>query len=91
MGVTWQTKQIGYFLSSQVLILNIRFSCLILSGVESPILYLAFFDTILAALFRTFGLPLRFLPSKVSFFHNHSTTNIRIFPDFRQLLQPISQ
>ena len=42
--------------------------------VESPILYLAFFKTILAALFRAFGLPLSFLPSKPSFLHDHSTT-----------------
>ena len=41
--------------------------------VESPILYLAFFKTILAALFRAFGLPLSFLPSEPSFLHNHST------------------
>ena len=31
------------------------------------LLYLVFFKTILAALFRTFGLPLRFLSSKPSF------------------------
>ena len=42
--------------------------------VKSPILYLAFFKTILAALFRAFGLPLSFLPSKPSFLHDHSTT-----------------
>ena len=42
--------------------------------VESPILYLAFFKTILAALFRPFGRPLSFLPSKPSFLHDHSTT-----------------
>ena len=42
--------------------------------VESPILYLAFFKTILDALFRAFGLPLSFLPSKPSFLHDHSTT-----------------
>ena len=42
--------------------------------VESPILYLAFFKTILAALFRAFSLPLSFLPSKPSFLHDHSTT-----------------
>ena len=41
--------------------------------VGSPILYLAFFKTILAALFRAFGLPLSFLPSKPSFLHDHST------------------
>ena len=37
-------------------------------------MYLAFFKTILPALFRTFGLPLRFLPSKPSFLHDHFTT-----------------
>ena len=37
-------------------------------------MYLAFVKTILAALFRTFGLPLRFLPSKPSFIHDHFTT-----------------
>ena len=37
-------------------------------------LYLAFFKTILAAFFRTFGLPLRFLPSKPSLLHDHFTT-----------------
>ena len=41
---------------------------------EFPILYLAFFKTILAALFRAFGLLLTFLPSKPSFFQDHSTT-----------------
>ena len=42
--------------------------------VESPILYLAFFKTILADLFMAFGRPLSFLPSKPSFLHDHSTT-----------------
>ena len=41
--------------------------------VESPILYLAFFKIILAALFRAFGVPLSFLPSKPSFLHDSST------------------
>ena len=43
--------------------------------VESPLLYLTFFKTItiLAALFRAFGLPLSFLPSKPSFLHDHCT------------------
>ena len=35
--------------------------------VESPILYLAVFRTIIVALFKTFCLPLRFLPSKADF------------------------
>ena len=35
--------------------------------IEFPLLYLAFFKTILAALFRTFILPLNFLSSKLSF------------------------
>ena len=42
--------------------------------VESLILYLAFFKTILATLFRAFGRSLSFLPSKPSFLHDHSTT-----------------
>ena len=50
--------------------------------VESPILYLAFFKTILAALFRAFGLPLSFLPSKPSFLHDHSTTQNSDFSSF---------
>ena len=50
--------------------------------VESPILYLAFFKTILAALFRAFGLPLSFLPSKPSFLHDHSTTQHAKFSIF---------
>ena len=50
--------------------------------VESPILYLAFFKTILAALFRTFGLPLRFLPSKPSFLHDHFTIQHSDFSSF---------
>ena len=36
-------------------------------------LYLTFFKTILAALFRTFGLPLLFLLLKPSFLHDHFT------------------
>ena len=51
--------------------------------VESPILYPAFFKTILAALFRAFGLPLSFLPSKPSFLHHdHSTTQHSDFSSF---------
>ena len=50
--------------------------------VESPILYLAFFKTTLAALFRAFGLPLSFLPSKPSFLHDHSTTQHSNFSSF---------
>ena len=50
--------------------------------VKSPILYLAFFKTILAALFRAFGLPLSFLPSKPSFLHDHSTTQHSNFSSF---------
>ena len=45
-------------------------------------MYLAFFKTILAALFRTFGLPLRFLPSKPSFLHDHFTTQHSDFSSF---------
>ena len=50
--------------------------------VESPILYLAFFKTILAALFGTLGLPLRFLLSKPSLLHDHFTTQHSDFPSF---------
>ena len=50
--------------------------------VESPILYLAFFKTTLAALSRAFGLPLSFLPSKPSFLHDHSTTQHSDFSSF---------
>ena len=50
--------------------------------VESPILYLAFFKTILAALFRAFSRRLSFLPSKPSFLHNHSTTQHSDFSGF---------
>ena len=39
-----------------------------------PILYMAFFKTILAVLFRTFGLPPRFLSVKPSFLYDHLTT-----------------
>ena len=49
---------------------------------KSPILYLAFFKTILAALFRAFGLPLSFLPAKPSFLHDHSTTQHSDFSSF---------
>ena len=49
---------------------------------KSPILYLAFFKTILAALFRAFGLPFSFLPSKPSFLHDHSTTQHSYFSSF---------
>ena len=45
-------------------------------------MYLAFFKTILAVLFRAFGLPLSFLPSKPSFLHDHFTTQHSEFPSF---------
>ena len=50
--------------------------------VESPILYLSFVKTILAASFTAFGLPLSFLPSKPSFLHDHSTTQHSNFSSF---------
>ena len=50
--------------------------------VESPILYLAFLKTILAALFRAFGRSLSFLPSRPLFFHDHSTTQHSDFSGF---------
>ena len=45
-------------------------------------MYLVFFTTILAAFFRTFGLPLRFLPSKPSFLHDRFTTQHSDFSSF---------
>ena len=48
----------------------------------SPCLYLAFFKTILPALFRTFGLPFHFWPSKPSFLHDHFTTQHSDFSIF---------
>ena len=45
-------------------------------------MYLPFLKTILAALFRTFGLPLRFLPSKPSFLHDRFTTQHSDFSSF---------
>ena len=62
--------------------------------VESPILYLAFFKTILAALFRAFGLPLSFLPSKSSFLHDHSTiqhSDVSSFLANSTLNKPVNQ
>ena len=50
--------------------------------VESPILNPAFFKTILAALFRAFGLSFSFLPSQPSFLHDHSTTQHSDFSGF---------
>ena len=51
--------------------------------VESPILYLAFSKTISPALFRTFGLPPRFLLLKPSFLHDHFTTlQFQVFSSF---------
>ena len=48
----------------------------------SSILYLSFFKTILAALFRAFGLPLSFFPSKPLFLHDHFTTQHSDFSSF---------
>ena len=48
----------------------------------SPSLYLAFFKTILPALFGTFGLPSRFWPSKPSFLHDHFATQHSDFSTF---------
>ena len=73
------------------LTLNIRFSlpfldlaCQLCESflVESPIWYLACFKTILAALFKTPGLPLRFLPSKPHFSMIILPANIRTLPVF---------
>ena len=78
LGATSQTKQGFFFLPFQEpLILNIRFSLPFLdlvcyvseSFLESPILYLAFFKTILTT-------------SKPSFLHNHFTTQHSDFSCF---------
>ena len=53
--------------------------------VESPTWYLAFFKTILAAFYRTFGLPLRFLLSKPSFLHDHFITQHSDFSSFLEV------
>ena len=45
-------------------------------------MYPAFFKTILAALFRAFGRPISFLPSKLSFLHDHSTIQHSDFSGF---------
>ena len=50
--------------------------------VEFPLLYLAFFRTFLAASFRTFGLPVRFLSSKPSFLDDHFSTQRSYFSSF---------
>ena len=58
--------------------------------VELPLLYLAlraFFKTISATLFRTFGLPLRFLSSKPSSLDDHFTTQHSDFSSFLAILQ----
>ena len=62
--------------------------------VESLILYLAFFKTILAALVRALGLPLSFLPSKPSFLLDHSTTQNSDFSTFSAISttdKPVNQ
>ena len=50
--------------------------------VELSLLYLAFFKTILAALFRTISLPLLFLSSKPSFLDDHFTSENSDFSSF---------
>ena len=59
--------------------------------VELSLLYLTFFKTILAALFRTISLPLLFLSSKPSFFDDHFTTANSDFSIFNQLFLLISR
>ena len=89
LGVTWQTKQIVCFFAisganfkhSLFMILS-GFCLLTMWDLPRRVFYFVSLKTILAALFRTFGLPIRVLPSKPSFLHDHCTTNIRIFPDF---------
>ena len=53
-----------------------------MSELPGRIFYFVSLKTILAALFRTFGLPIRVLPSKPSFLHDPFTSNIRIFSRF---------
>ena len=91
--VAWHTKQ-KLFLSSQGPLTYAFMSqlktwlanCCESYLVELPLLYLAFFKTILAALFRTFGLPLRFLLSKPSFLDDHFTTQHSDFSSFLAVL-----
>ena len=54
-------------------------------------MYLAFFKTTLAALFRTFGLPLSFLPSKPSFLHDHLTTQHSSFLAISTTDKPVNR
>ena len=49
-------------------------------------LYKALFKTTLAALFRTFDLPRRFLPLKPFFLHVHFTTEHSDFASFLAVL-----
>ena len=66
----------------QLFMILSRLRLLTMWVVESPVLYLAFLKTILAALFRTFGLLLRFLSSKASFLQDHLITQHSDFPSF---------
>ena len=54
--------------------------------VELSLLYLAFFKTILAALFRTISLPLPFCLQNLHFSMTISPPKIRIFPVFQQYI-----
>ena len=94
LGVTWQTKQRFFFaISGASNFKHFKQLFMTLSGLgsltmwEFPCEDVSFFvssllKTILRALFRTFGIPPRFLPSKPSFRHDHLPPNIRIFPVF---------
>ena len=54
----------------------------LLTIVELSLLYLTFFKTILAALFRTISLPLLFCLQNLHFSMTISPSKIRIFPVF---------
>ena len=87
LSVTWQTKPRFFFcLPSQGPLILKHSLFMTLSGlgflVESPILYLAFLKIILAALFRTFGLPFVSCLQNLHFSTIILPPNIRIFPVF---------
>ena len=88
LSVAWQTVIAVFFFSFAISRASslkhsyafhepvLDFACLCESFLRAS------FKTILAALFRTFGLPLRFLLSKPSLFHDHFTTQHSDFPSF---------
>ena len=61
---------------------------LIIRELPRRVSYFVSLKTILAALFRTFGMPLRFFPSKPSFLHDHFTTQHSDFSRFLAVSTP---